>query len=129
MLQSPSALILKPKKMKPDTVSTFSLCICHEVSDGTRWHDLSVLNVEFEASFFTLSFTFINRLFSSSSHSVFKVVSLCPQQNWSMTNNRCQTHLIFKIYLKVSKMNFLAQDCHPENSYGHKLTMSRPVSK
>ena len=30
-LQSPSTLILEPKKMKSDTVSTFSPTICHEV--------------------------------------------------------------------------------------------------
>ena len=30
-LQSPSAVILEPKKMKSDTVSTFSPPICHEV--------------------------------------------------------------------------------------------------
>ena len=30
-LQSPSALTLEPKKMKSDTVSTFSPSICHEV--------------------------------------------------------------------------------------------------
>ena len=30
-LQSPSAVILKPKKMKHDTVSTFSLSVYHEV--------------------------------------------------------------------------------------------------
>ena len=30
-LQSPSALILEPMKMKSDTVSTFSISICHEV--------------------------------------------------------------------------------------------------
>ena len=30
-LQSPSALILEPKKIKSDAVSTFSLSICHEV--------------------------------------------------------------------------------------------------
>ena len=30
-LQSLSALILEPKKMKSDTVSTFSPSICHEV--------------------------------------------------------------------------------------------------
>ena len=30
-LQSPSAVILKPKKMKYDTVSTFSLSVYHEV--------------------------------------------------------------------------------------------------
>ena len=30
-LQSPSAVILQPKKIKPDTVSTVSPSICHEV--------------------------------------------------------------------------------------------------
>ena len=35
-LQSPSAVILEPKKIKSDTVST----------DGTRYNDLCFLNVE-----------------------------------------------------------------------------------
>ena len=43
-LQSPSAVILEPPKIKPATVSTVSPSICHE--DGTRCHDLSFLNVE-----------------------------------------------------------------------------------
>ena len=41
-LQSPSAVILEPKKIKSDTVSTVSPSICH----GTRCHDVSFLNVE-----------------------------------------------------------------------------------
>ena len=32
-LQSPSAVILEPKKIKSVTASTFSLSICHEVMD------------------------------------------------------------------------------------------------
>ena len=46
-LQSPSAVILEPQKIKSDTVSIVSPSICHGGSDGTRWHDLSFLNVEF----------------------------------------------------------------------------------
>ena len=42
-LQSPSAVILEPKKIKSVTVSIVSPLICH---DGTRCHDLSFLNVE-----------------------------------------------------------------------------------
>ena len=42
-LQSPSAVILEPPKIKSDTVSTGSPSISH---DGTRCHDLSFLNVE-----------------------------------------------------------------------------------
>ena len=33
-LQSPSAVILEPRKIKSDTVSTVSPSICHEVMDG-----------------------------------------------------------------------------------------------
>ena len=42
-LKSPSAVILEPRKIKSDTVSTVTPSICH---DGTRCHDLSFLNVE-----------------------------------------------------------------------------------
>ena len=41
-LQSPFAVILEPKEIKSATVST---SICYE-SDGTGYHDLSLLNVE-----------------------------------------------------------------------------------
>ena len=44
-LQSPSAVILEPRKIKSATVSTVSPSICHEVM-GTD-HELSFLNVEF----------------------------------------------------------------------------------
>ena len=54
-LQSPSAVILEPRKIKSDTVSTVSPCICHEVMGC---HDLSFLNIEFEVRFFTLFFHF-----------------------------------------------------------------------
>ena len=42
-LQSPSAVILEPPKIKSDTVSTVYL---FPMNDGTRFHDLSFLNVE-----------------------------------------------------------------------------------
>ena len=45
-LQSPSAVILEPKKIKSVTVSIVSLSTCHEVI-GTGCHDLRFLNVEF----------------------------------------------------------------------------------
>ena len=44
-LQSPSAVILEPKKIKSDTISTVSPSICHKVM-GTRRHDLCFLTVE-----------------------------------------------------------------------------------
>ena len=45
-LQSPSAVILEPKKIKSDAVSPVSTSICHEVM-GLDANDLSFLNVEF----------------------------------------------------------------------------------
>ena len=45
-LQSPSAVILEPKKIKSITVSTVSLSICHEVM-GPDVMILAFLNVEF----------------------------------------------------------------------------------
>ena len=44
-------------------------------SDGTRCHGLSFLNVELKPTFSLSSFTFIKRLFSSSSLSAMRVVS------------------------------------------------------
>ena len=41
-LQSPSAVILEPRKIKTNTVSTVSPSVSH----GTRCHDLRFLNVE-----------------------------------------------------------------------------------
>ena len=43
-LQSLSALILEPKKMKSDTVLLFPIYL--PCSDGTGCHDLSFVNVE-----------------------------------------------------------------------------------
>ena len=44
-LHSPSTVILEPKKIKSDSVSTVPVYL--PWSDGTRCHDLSFLNVEF----------------------------------------------------------------------------------
>ena len=58
-LQSPSAVILEPQKIKFDTVSTVSPSISHEVMGP----DLSSLNVELYAKFFTLLFHFHQEAF------------------------------------------------------------------
>ena len=54
-LNSPSAVILEPKKTKSVAASTFSLPICHEVM-GPDAKIFVFLNVEFQASLFTLLF-------------------------------------------------------------------------
>ena len=73
-LQSPSAVILEPKKIKSDTASTVSASTFHEVMRS----DAMILvfwMLRFKPTFSLSSFTFIKRLFSSSSLSAIRVVS------------------------------------------------------
>ena len=72
-LQLPSEVTLEPPKIKSHCFHCFSIYL--PWSDGTRCHDLSFLNVEFQASFSLSTFTFIKRLFSSSSLFAIRVVS------------------------------------------------------
>ena len=70
-LQSPSAVILELKKIKSDTVSP---SICHKVM-GPDAMILIFWMLSFKPTFSLSSFTFIKRLFSSSSLSAIRVVS------------------------------------------------------
>ena len=73
-LQSPSAVILEPRKIKSATVSTVSPSISHEVMRP----DTMILvfwMLSSKPTFSLSSFTFIKRLFSSSSLSAIRVVS------------------------------------------------------
>ena len=65
-LQLPSTVLLEPKKMKSDIVSTFSPSICHEV---TRLDAMIFvfLMLSFKPAFSLSFFIFIKRLLSSSS--------------------------------------------------------------
>ena len=73
-LQSLSAVILEPRKIKPVTVSTVSPSISHEVM-GLDAMILVFWMLSFKPTFSVSSFTFIKRLFSSSSLSAIRVVS------------------------------------------------------
>ena len=73
-LQSPSAAILKPKKIKSLTVSIVFPSICYEVV-GPDAMILVFWMLSFKPTFLLFSFTFIKRLFSSSSLSAIRVVS------------------------------------------------------
>ena len=72
-LQSPSAVILEPQKIVSH-VSIVSPSICHEVM-GPDTRSLVSWMLIFKPTFSLSSFTFIKRLFSSSSLSAVKVVS------------------------------------------------------
>ena len=73
-LQSPSTVILGPKKIKPVTVSIVSPSICHEVM-GLDAMILVFWMFSFNPAFSLSSFTFIKRLFNFSSFSAIRVVS------------------------------------------------------
>ena len=73
-LQSPSAVILEPQKIKFVTVSTVSPSICHEVM---RLDAMILIfwMLSFKTAFSLSYFIFINKLFSSSSLSAIRVLS------------------------------------------------------
>ena len=73
-LQSSSAVILEPRKIKSATVSTVFASISHEVM-GRDAMILVFWMLSFKPTFSLSSFTFIKRLFSSSSLSAIRVVS------------------------------------------------------
>ena len=70
-LQSPSAMILEPPKIKSVTVSP---SMCHEVR-GPDAMFLVFWMLSFRSTFSLFSFTFTKKLFSSSSLSAIRVVS------------------------------------------------------
>ena len=73
-LQSPSAVILEPPKIKSDTASTVSPSISYEMM-GPNVMILVFQMLSFKPTFSFSSFTFIKRLFSSSSLSAIRLVS------------------------------------------------------
>ena len=73
-LQSPSAVILEPKKIKSVTISIVSPSICHDVL-GPDAMILVFWMLSIKPTFSLSSFTFVKRLFSSSSLSTIRVVS------------------------------------------------------
>ena len=72
-LQSPSAAILEPPKIKSLTVSIVSPSICHDVMAQDTMNSVFWM-LSFKPAFSLSSFTFIKRLFSSSLLSAIKVV-------------------------------------------------------
>ena len=87
-LQSPSAVILEPRKIKSDAISSVSLSISHEVM-GLDAMIFVFWMLSFKPTFSLSSFAFLKRLFSSSSLSAIRVVSSAywgywyfSQQSW-----------------------------------------------
>ena len=74
-LQSPSAAILEPRKIKSATVSTISPSICHEVM-GPDAMILVFRMLSFKPTFSLSSLTYIKRLFSSFSCAIGYILCL-----------------------------------------------------
>ena len=123
-LQSQSSVILEPKKVKFDTVSTFSPSICHKVMgiDGITlvfWMWCS------KSAFTFPSFTLIKRLFSSSSFSAIQFSSvqfisvaqscptLCNPMNSSTPGPPVHHHLPEFIQTQVHRVGDAIQPSHP----------------
>ena len=83
-LQSPSAVILEPQKIKSLTVSIVSPSIFQEVM-GLDAMILVFWVLSFKPTFSLSSFTFIKRLFSSSS------LSAISEVKWSEVAQSCPT--------------------------------------
>ena len=80
-LQSPFPVILEPKKIKSDTISTVFPSNSHEVM-GPDAMILVFWMLSFKPTFSLSSFTFIKRLFSSSSLSAIRVVLSAYMGYW-----------------------------------------------
>ena len=74
MAASPSVVIWEPRKIKSVTVSIVSQCICYWVMGPTAMIFIFWMS-SFKPAFPLSAFTFVKRLFSSSSLSAIRVVS------------------------------------------------------
>ena len=95
-LQSPSAVILEHPPPKKNKVCHCFCCfpIYLPWSDGTRCHDFRFWMLSFKPAFSVSSFTFIQRLFSSSSLSAIRVVS-SAYQSFDISPNNLDSSLFF----------------------------------
>ena len=96
-LQSPSAVILEPPKIKSLTVSTVSPSISHEVM-GPGAMILVFWMLSFKPTFSLSSFTFIKRLFSSS---LFSAVRVCHLHIWGYQYNLTYYTHTYYVYVCV----------------------------
>ena len=97
-LQSPSAVILEPKKIKSDTVSP---SISHEVM-GPDAMILVFWMLSYKPTFSLSSFTFIRRVFSPSSLSAIRVAGYCQMSHGEQNHPQLKTAGLDHITLKLT---------------------------
>ena len=111
-LKSPSTVILEPKKIKSDTVSIVSPCICHEVM-GQDAMICIFWNLNFKPAFSLSSFTFIKWLFSSSLLSAIRVVSSEVISRFYFLNSTSKWKHTVSVFLPPSPSMLLQMaKCH-----------------
>ena len=91
-LQSPSAVLLEPKKIKSVTVSIVSPSICYEVM-GLDAMIFVFWMLNFKPAFSLSSFTFIQKFFSSSLLSAIRVVSSAYTSPGNLDSSLCSFSL------------------------------------
>ena len=101
-LQSPSAVILEPKKIKSLTLSIVSASICHEVM-GLDVMVFVFWMLSFKPAFSLSSVTFIKRLFSSSLLSAIRVVSSVYQGNLDSSLCFIQSSILHDVWDQTSQ--------------------------
>ena len=100
-LQSPFTMILEPKEIKSVIVSIVSLSICHEVM-GPDVLILVFWMLRFKPAFSLSSFTFIKRLFSSSSLSAIRWCHLHIWGYWYFSQ-QCWFQLVLYLVQHFSR--------------------------
>ena len=93
-LQSPSAVVLEPKKIKSVTVSLVSLSICRELM-GLDAMIFIFGMLSFKPAFSLSSFTVIKRLFSSSSLFCHKDDVICISEVIDISPGSLDSKLVF----------------------------------
>ena len=133
-LQSLSAEILEPKKIKSVTASTFPPSICHEVMGPDAMILVFKCWVSSQLFPFPLSF-FIKRLFSSSSLSAIRVLSLAYRSLLiflpanlisACDSSRLIFHMNYSAY-KLNKQGDNVQPWHTPSPILNQSTISCPV--
>jgi len=110
-LQSPSAVILEPRKIKSATVSNGYPSICHEVM-GPDTIILVFWMLSFKPTFSFSSFTFMKRFFSSFSLSANRVVSSAYLRLLIFLPESTQTHVHW-VYNAIQPSHPLSCPCPP----------------
>ena len=112
-LQLPSAVILEPCKIKSDMVSIVSPSISHEVMGPDAMIDFLMLS--FKPTFSLSTFTFIKRLFSSSSLSARRVLSSAYLKLFYISPGNLDSSLCFFLPMMYSayKLNKQGDNIQP----------------